>query len=589
MFLGGNLMKKIISMALVGLMLLLTLSGCAVDPEDKGAMIPVSISKEMKSYDPVPMIYDAELVKNTGLLFEGLTIVDDSGKVKAGLAKEWYTKIDEERGEYSLYFELKEGTSWDDEKYVQADDFVYAWRRILSPSTSSPAAALLYNIKNAKAYKAGDVTADDLGVYAESDVLLKVEFEGPFDLDQFLLNVSSPSLVAQREDNVYKHEETWATTLDNFAANGPFTLKNLNAGERMTFQRNPVYLREKEEDSAVFKVVKPWKLMQDFTLSTEEQMEEFKAGESFFISNFTKETYAENEKKMKTVDLLSVYSYFFNTTKAPFDNALVRQALSIALDREEISEISGLGVKPATGLVTYGVQDTKSSKSFRKKGGDLIDTTANLDEAKALIKKAGITPSDYTFTIYTLRDAADVAIAEYTKDVWESLGFKVKLSSGGGKMYTNKLYYGDFDVIGIDYQGLTTDAFSFLAPFAKEYSGEAINIESEERNAPHVTGFDNKEYNELIDKIFNTLDNKERVALLHEAEEMLLELAPVAPLHFNVNSYIKSKKLSGLEVSGYGYVIFTEAKLKNYEETNAIITEEENARKQAEIEANKNK
>lgn len=582
-------MKKIISMAFVCLMLLLTLSGCSVDPEDKGAMIPVSISKEMKSYDPVPMIYDADLLKSTGLLFEGLTVVDDNGKVKAGLAKEWYTKIDEERGEYSLYFELEEGTSWDDERYVQADDFVYAWRRILSPSTSSPAAALLYNIKNAKAYKAGDVTADDLGVYAESDVLLKVEFEGPFDLDQFLLNVSSPALVAQREDNVYGHEDTWATTLDNFAANGPFTLKNLEAGERMTFQRNPVYLREKEEDTAVFKVVKPWKLMQDFTLSAEEQMEEFKAGDSFFISNFTKETYAENEKKMKTVDLLSVYSYFFNTTKAPFDNALVRQALSIALDREEIAEISGLGVKPATGLVTYGVQDTKSSKSFRKKGGDLIDTTASLDEAKALIKKAGITPSDYTFTIYTLRDEADVAIAEYTKEVWESLGFTVKLSSGGGKMYTNKLYMGDFDVIGIDYQGLTTDAFSFLAPFAKEYSGESINIESEERNAPHVTGFDNKEYNALIDKIFGTLDNKERVALLHDAEEMLLELAPVVPLHFNVNSYMKSKKLSGLEVSGYGYVIFTEAKLKNYEETNAIITEEENARKQAEIEANKNK
>lgn len=582
-------MKKIVSLTLVCLMVLAVLSGCAVDPEDKGAMIPVSISKEMKAYDPVPMMYDAELVKSTGLLYEGLTVVKDNGKVEKGLADDWYTKIDEERGEYWLYFELEEGTSWDDERYVQADDFVYAWRRVLSPETSSPAAALLYNIKNAKAYKAGDVTADDLGVYAESDSLLKVEFEGPFDLDQFLLNVSSPALVAQREDNVSGYEDTWATSLDRFAANGPFTLKNLEMGERVTFQRNPLYLREKESDTAVFKVVKPWKLMQDFTLSLEEQMEEFKNGETFFISNFNKETYAANEKKLKTVDLLSVYSYFFNTTKAPFDNALVRQALSISLDREKIAEISGLGVKPATGLVTYGVQDTKSSKSFRKKGGDLISTTADLKEAEALLKKAGIKPADYTINIYTLRDEADVAIAEYTKEVWEGLGFTVKLSSGGGKNYTNKLYSGDFDVIGIDYQGLTTDAFSFLAPFAKEYSGEAIDIQAEDRTKAHVTGFDDKEYNALIDKIFNTLDNKERVALLHDAEEMLLELAPVAPLHFNVNSYMKSKKLSGLEVSGYGYVIFTEAKLKNYEETNAKITEEENARKQAEIEKNKNK
>ena len=582
-------MKKILSLVLVSVLLLSVLTGCAVDPEDKGAMIPVSISKEIKNYDPVPMIYDAELIKSTSLLYQGLTVVKENGKVDKGLAKDWYTKIDEERGEYWLYFEIESGTSWDDEKYVQADDFVYAWRRILSPSTSSPAAALLYNIKNAKAYKAGDVTADDLGVYAESDTLLKVEFEGPFDLDQFLLNVSSPALVAQREDNVYKNETTWATTLDNFAANGPFTLKNLDAGERMTFQRNPVYLREKESDTAVFKVVKPWKLMQDFTLNATEQMEAFQNGEIHFISNFTKETYEKYEKKIKTTDLLSVYSYFFNTTKAPFDNALVRKALSIALDREKIAEISGLGAEPATGLVTPGVRNTKASNSFRKKGGDLIDTNANLKEAKALIKKAGITPSDYTFTIYTLRDEADVAIAEYTKEVWESLGFNVKLSQGGGMNYTNKLYESQFDVIGIDYQGLTTDAFSFLAPFAKEYSGEAINIELEVRTAPHVTGFDDKEYNELIDKIFNTLDVKDRAKLLHEAEEKLLELAPVAPLHFNVNSYMKSKKLSGLEVSGYGNIIFTEAKLKNYEETNAIITEKENARKQAEIEANKNK
>ncbi len=582
-------MKKILSLTLVCMMLLATLSGCAVDPEDKGAIIPVSISKEMKSYDPVPMIYDAELVKNTGLLFEGLTVIDENGKVKKGLAEKWYTKIDEERGEYSLYFELAEGSSWDDEKYVQADDFVYAWRRVLAPSTSSPAAALLYNIKNAKAYKSGDVTADDLGVYAESDSLLKVEFEGPFDLDQFLINVSSPALVAQREDNVYGHEDSWATSLDRFAANGPFTLKNLEMGERVTIQRNPVYKREKQSDTAVFKVVKPWKLMLDFTLDEAEQMEKFNNGDYFFISNFSKETYEENEKKIETVDLLSVYSYFFNTTKAPFDNALVRQALSIALDREEIAELSGLGAKPATGLVTYGVQDTKPSKSFRKVGGELIETSANVEEAKALLKKAGINPSDYSFSIYTLRDDADVAIAKYTKEVWEGLGFKVKLEQGGGKMYSDKLYMGNFDVIGIDYQGLTTDAFSFLAPFAKEYSGEAIDIEAEDRTATHVTGIDDEKYNALIDKIAGTLDNKERVKLLHEAEEMLISLAPIAPLHFNVNSYMKSKKLSGLEVSGYGYLIFTDAKLKNYEETNAIIQAEEDARKKAEIEANKNK
>ena len=109
-----KIMKKLVSLILVCLMLAAVLTGCAPDPEDKGAIIPVSISKEMKAYDPVPMIYDAELVMNTGLLYEGLTVINDNGKVEKGLAKKWYTKIDEERGEYWLYFEIEDSTSWDD-------------------------------------------------------------------------------------------------------------------------------------------------------------------------------------------------------------------------------------------------------------------------------------------------------------------------------------------------------------------------------------------------------------------------------------------------------------------------------------------
>ncbi|MBE6700286.1 MAG: peptide ABC transporter substrate-binding protein [Ruminococcaceae bacterium] len=581
-------MKKIVSIIIVCLTLVATLSGCAADKDDTGAIIPVFITEEISNYDPVPMMYDADVFKNTTLLYEGLTVLKENGKIEKGMASDWYTKIDEEKGEYWLFFELKE-TSWDDQKYVQADDFVYAWRRILSPETSSPAACLLYGIKNAKAYKAGDVTADDLGVYAESDSLLKIEFEGPFNLDLFLEAVSSPALVASREDNVAGNEDSWAASLDDFSANSAFTLKNFDPTKSVTFQRNAVYNREKSSDSAVYKVVKPYKLTIDFTFTTAEQMERFENGEIYYISAFEKETYAANEKKMETSDLLSVYSYFFNTTKAPFDNSLVRQALSLALDREKIAEISGLGVKPATGLVTYGVNDKKAGKEFRKVGGDLISVSANLKEAKTLIKKAGITPSDYTINIYTLRDTADVEIAKYTKEVWEGLGFKVTLSSGAGKAYTNKLYKGDFDVIGIDYQGLAPDAFAFLAPFAKEFSGEAIDITGEERTATHVTGFDNEKYNKLIEKISVTTDRKERTALLHDAEEMLLELSPVAPLHFNVNSYLKSKKLSKLDTSGYGYTIFKNAKLKNYKESNAVILAQEEAARQEKLEAQKKK
>ena len=573
-------MKRIAALIFAALFTLTALSGCAKrDEDDKGAVIPVYVTKELKSYDPIPMIYRAETVLNTGILYEGLTVLDEDGDVKKGVAKKWYTKIDEERGEYFLFFELDDETGWDDRRTVQADDFVYSWRRVLSPATNSPAACLLYNIKNAKEFKSGEVTADDLGIYAESATLLKVEFNGPFDLDYFLETVASPALVPMREDLVAGHEDSWASSLDNYAANGAFTLKAYEPGKSLTYQRNNSYERDPDSDTKEWKSVKPYQMKVDFTMSEEELLEAWENKLLFYLGEFSKEAYDEYKRKIDTDDLLSTYSYFFNTNKAPFDNKLVRQALSVALDREEIAEIAGMKTKAATGLVPYGVHDNKQSNSFRKKGGKLIDVNANIEEAKALIKESGIKPSDYTITITTLKDTSDVEIAKYVKEVWEELGFKVSHSSLVDMMYTPKLYKGDFDVIGLDYQALTTDAFSVLAPFARQYSGSVITIgQDTETTEPHVTGFDNAQYNALMDEIFAIYDNnKQRSKLLHEAEEMLLDECPVVPLTFNVTNYMQSGKLKNVDSSVFGYKIFTKAKLSGYEKVKIALEEAEAA------------
>jgi ABC-type oligopeptide transport system substrate-binding subunit len=566
-------MKRIIASVLAALFILTVFTGCAKrDEDDKGAVIPIYISDDPRSYDPVPMIYKAETVLNTGILFEGLTYLDEDGKVQKGVATEWYTKINEERGEYHLYFKLNDETGWDDRRTVQADDFVYAWRRVLSPETNSPAACLLYNIKNAKEFKSGLVTADDLGVYAESRTLLKVEFNGPFDLDLFLETVASPALVPFREDLVSGREDNWATSADNFAANGALTLKNFEPGSEVTFQRNVCYNRDPESDTAEWKVVKPYQFPVDFTADEEERLQAWEDGLLFYISSFSKEAYDEYERKIKTDDLLSSHTYFFNTTKAPFDNKSVRQALSISLDREEIAEIVGKDTKAATGFVPYGVHDAKLSKSFRKAGGKLIDTDAQLDEAKKLLSDAGIKASDYTITITTTRDTADVAVAEYVESVWEELGFKVDVNSQRTMLYQDALYKGDFDVIALDYQALTTDAFSVLAPFAREYSGSVIEIgQDTDTTKPHITGFDNEEYNALIDEIAQTLNMKQRAKLLHKAEEMLIDESPAIALTFNVTNYMKSGKLKNVDSSIFGYKVFTKAKLSGYEDVKAEL------------------
>jgi dipeptide transport system substrate-binding protein len=359
-------------------------------------------------------------------------------------------------------------------------------------------------------------------------------------------------------------------------------------------------------------------------ISEEERFQSYKDGMLFYVGSFSKESFEEYKKDIETRDLMSTFSYMFKTNIAPFDNALVRKALSIAIDRNEIAKLVGMNYKAATGLVPYGVHDVKASDSFREEGGKVIATSANLEEAKALIKQSGINPAQYTIKMLVKNDEVDTIIAEYTAEVWESLGFKVEADPVRNQFYLSGVAEftarqktpeeiaaeeaakaekekeegkdkkddkeeekeEPYNVLALDYQALTTDAFSVLAPFAREYSGSVIAIgQNTNTTEPHFTLYDDEEYNALIDKIFNTDDEKERVKLLHEAEEMLLEDAPVVPVLFNVYNYMQSKRLKNVDFSVFGYPILTKATLKNYneviEELEAIEEAEKAAKKAA--------
>ena len=105
-----------------------------------------------------------------------------------------------------------------------------------------------------------------------------------------------------------------------------------------------------------------------------------------------------------------------------------------------------------------------------------------------------------------------------------------------------------------------------LAPFAKAFAGQAIDMTTLNYEImPHVTGFDDEDYNALIEKAFAEKDITARAAILHEAEKMLIEKMPIIPIIFNQDAYVISNQLSKYSSSYYANRIFTKTKLKNYE------------------------
>ena len=568
--------KRLIALILFAALSMGVLTACPkIGPkdEDKGAEIPVYFCDEIYNLDPAYAYNNEAGIKILGLIYEGLFSMDENGKVKKALCKN-YTSGYNADGEFYMTIDIKD-SKWSDGRSVSANDFVFAFKRILEPEFSSEAASMLFNIKNARLCKAGDISIDDLGVVASEMKQLEITFEKEIDVDQFIRYLASPALVPLREDKVARLQD-WASYYVTMVSNGPFYVKVFEPGtDTMTLERNIYYFRDTEnEDEKLDKYVVPFRFLINYGNSAEKQLEAYNNDEIVFDEELPLDARGDYANKVKTQDLLNTCTYYLNTTKAPFDNADVRRALSLAIDRDELVKIVTFA-EPAQGVIPDGVFNTDEMKtSFRDKGGSLIESSANMEEAKSLAKKASVK----SFTI-TIRDNdVDRAVADYIKGQWEQLGFKIAIVELGFEHYENieynqyrdlfnQAYYGrDFDVIAIDAQMLSSDAFTALAAFAKNYSGGAMDLSSGNFDAvPHITGYDDADYEPLIDSAFGEEDQSKRADILHEAEKKLVEDMPVIPLFVYKDAYLASGDLKGFGNSYFGYHVFNKATLNNYE------------------------
>lgn len=589
-------MKRIVALLLCLVFALTAFSACGRAENDNGAIIHMFLSSEIKNFDPATAYKDADAVKVLGILYEGITRINADGDVENALADDITIQEDEDRGEYKMLIELK-STKWSDGTPVSADDFIFAWKRILQPDFSSDAAVLLYDIKNAKPAKEGvaGVSIDDVGITAPDSTLLEIEFEGPINYDHFLELLASPALVPLREDKVSKPltdddgvvqydendqmlcDPTWATKATMMVTNGKFAIKTMDdETENSTYvlERNKYYRLKGEDGENELKYVKPHKIIIHYEYlgrdgsGLQGLLDAYNNGEIFYLSNLPMDQIEANRSALNISDLFSTHTFMFNRSNPTFDSAEVRRALSLALDRDHIVSITGGTNKPATGIVPTPVYNTKEGTSFREEQGAVLATTANIDEAKSLVKSASVASKDIKLVCrdYTL-NGVDELVAEYAKEQWKQLGFSVSVRALDREDYAKAIEEGDYDVLSIDYQSCATDAISTLAPFAIEYSGAARDTLNNDYSAkPSLAGYADEAYSALIKEALALEPySAERATKLAEAEKYLLNDMALIPLQFNTEYYLISDDLSKVDSTIFGSRIFEDAKLKDYE------------------------
>ena len=576
-------MKKVLSLVLAMITAASVMAGCTTLEKDetgnydKGAIIDMYLTTEVYDFDPQRSITDDAMLKAYSLIYEGLTTINEDGKWEKALMKNYKIEKDAD-GEFSILITLN-NTRWSDGRTVQAADLVYSWKRILDPDATSEAASLLFDIKNARDVKTGDATVDDLGIAAVDTYVLQVEFEQKVDLDLFFENCSSIALVPLREDVITRYKdandaEIWTQKSTSIVTNGPFCPKEIIYGNTLRLERSSYYYLDAEKEEPLDKFVIPYRLLTTYsTGNADAQLAALTSGGIFYNGEIPLSARAQYAGDATITDMMGTHTYVFNTNNDLFAKPEVRKALSMAIDRNQIVSIVTYA-KPATGYVPYKVFDTKSGTSFREVGGNILSSTADAAGAKSLLSSAGVNGGSFTLTVRN--NEVDLAIADYVAGVWGDLGFNVTVeavkstaNSTDSTIYVDNfqaLYdSGEFDVIGIDMMMLSTDAFSALSQFAVSFSGNGVDMDSENYDLyGHISGYASEDYNALIESAYAEKDRAARATILHQAEAKLLEDMPVIPVIFLQDAYLYLGELSGIGSTYYGTRDFNDTQLKDY-------------------------
>ena len=591
-------MKKLISLLMCVLLLCgasLTLVSCGDEaPVDGGAQISVYLGNAVYDFDPQGDYTNDGALSIISLLFEPLFRLNADGELVNGVAKSY--SVNEKKGVITV--KLRE-TYWSDgTTRVTATDFLYSWQRLIRCDSSNPAATLLFDIKNAVAVKNGEMALDDFGVKALNNNTLEITLEeGVTSYTAFLRNLTSIALSPLNSNVINAKGDFWAKRISTFSCNGAFKIDDYDVDAGVfTLARNNGYHRPEGSEAMEDAYVTPYLLKTlwnvDVELDDAVYLDSLLTGlvekTCFYVGEIPLAKRADT--KVKKEDLLSTYSYAFNTNNPLFSNPEVRKILASVIDRNSIISTIVYG-KPATGLVPSNVSNgSKLSSNFRKAGGDLLSKTASMtiDQARAALSAiSGYTPGSFDLTYYDCE--TDRAIANYVKGLWEQLGYTVNLVpvSGVTVEYSDsgsvielsdsalQLAYetGDFDVIGIDYQMYSSNGLSAFAALTSNANGNGIDLGVGEgidpANPPsyeplgNVLGYKSEAYDAKVAEAIAEKNLNKRATLLHEAEEILLEDMPIIPLVFNQNCYASSG-LSGIKFDYNGYAVFTKVSQKNY-------------------------
>jgi oligopeptide transport system substrate-binding protein len=444
-------------------------------------------------------------------------------------------------------FRLRRDAKWSDGKPVTAANYVYSMKRLVDPKIGTTYMKDYGQfLKNGLAIAEGRLPVSELGVRAIDDYTLEIKLENVCSFFDAILCYST--FYPMREEFVSEDGTgKWAWNVDSMITNGAMKLVSCNEMEEIVLEKSDTYWDKANVvlDRLVVKLLN----------DNNTRLALFNTNQADIIFAFpSEEVIALNRQGYyHTVSRLMSGFLLVNNNKPPLNDPRVRRALALGFDRKYLSETLLNNTKiPATTFIGRGFPGSAPGRDFYSESPEMV--SFNPDEARRLLAEAGF-PGGRGLPVIEITYASNPdynTLFEYLQSVWrEELGVETTITSMEAASMTPLRDEGRFDITPQNWGADYFDVSNMLSIFAP---GNLIN----------AGRYNNPAFSEAYTKSLQTVDNAERIALLHEAERIIIQQdMGIIPLYYWVSPFIfKDSVVTNVKYDSNGWIMFTKVIVK---------------------------
>jgi peptide/nickel transport system substrate-binding protein/oligopeptide transport system substrate-binding protein len=487
----------------------------------KGGIYRRPLEFNPKTLDPA-LSTDMYAVTVTQQLFDGVVQFDKDLNVIPAIAKSW--KISSDGLTYTFY--LREGVKFHNGREVTADDFIYSFTRIINPKTKSPAANLLERVVGFKEFQDGN-----------ANHVRGLHSAGRYEFEIRLSETYSPflSILGMNKFKVLPKEEVEKSGMDfgrSPIGTGPFRFVSMKEGEEIALEANQDYFEGRPHlDKITFRIFHGSPLEDIFRNFMEGRLEET----SIPFKEFRDPAKLKNFYTVRK-PMLSLRFYGMQIKTKPLDNKKVRQAINLAINKEQIDQEAFQGMDSITDRIIPlgmpGSSPTKVLYPYNPKRAKELLAEAGYPEGRGLpplefwsASKAEMTQRELEVVSSNLATIG-MNLQVHYETQWKK--FEERLNSYRAPLF-RYAWYADIP-----------DPDNFLG------------ILFHSKSKYNFTGYKRPEVDRILDTGKKEVNSLKRVDFYRKAEQMIMEDAVIVPTINHVFQQAYQPYVNGIELSALG-------------------------------------